>query len=245
MFYMAETNFFSGFNLQAKLTITLNEGLETIGAGAFWDYDENKIITSVNLPESVVNLGDSAFYNCAGLTRETIDLSQFETIGTHVFYRVPTITTVIAGEGTTVIPESSFYGCTGITNLDLGAVEIIGANAFEDCTGLTSVYLPDSLREMPSEGRGYYYANTVGYYTAYPFQGCTGVTSFSFGGLESLERGMIPIYQDMDIEIRSSVKSIADYMFYMAETNFFSGFNLQAKLTITLNDVIPVHPWKG
>ncbi len=232
------TNKSQGHNLGAKLQITLSEGLETIGARAFADYASEKRILSVNLPESVTSIGESAFSDCTGLNRETIELQQFNELGTYAFSGCPAIQTVIAGEGVTAIPEGCFSDCSGITSLDMGSVESIGKLAFWNCTGLTSLYLPETLNNL-EYSEGWYSPLDSNYkIKAYPFIGCTGVTTVSFGGIEKLECGMIPIHQDMTIEIRSSVKEIADEMFYLNEysTNKSQGHNLGAKLQITLSE---------
>ena len=50
-------------------SISLPEGLTSIGVGAFRDCTG---LTSITLPESLTSIGDSAFYDCGGLTSVTL-----------------------------------------------------------------------------------------------------------------------------------------------------------------------------
>ena len=70
----------------------------------------------MTIPDSVTNIGNSAFYGCSGLTSVTI------------------------GNGVTSIGKNAFYGCSGLTSVTIGnGVTSIGKNAFTNCTNLTSV----------------------------------------------------------------------------------------------------------
>lgn len=64
----------------------------------------------------------------------------------------------------TTISNSTFYNCTGLTSITLpNSITSIGNIAFDNCTSLTSITLPDSLTYM---GQG-------------AFINCTGLTSIT------------------------------------------------------------------
>jgi len=81
---------------------------------------ENTII-----PNSVTNIGDSAFSGCNGLTSITIPNS------------------------VTNIGESAFSYCRGLTSITIpNRVTSIGDSAFSGCNGLTSITIPDSVTSI-------------------------------------------------------------------------------------------------
>ena len=60
------------------------------------------------------------------------------------------------------IGAGAFDGCSGLTSVDIpNSVTIIGDNAFADCSGLTSITIPNSVKSI---GNGAFYA-------------CSGLTS--------------------------------------------------------------------
>ena len=73
-------------------------------------------LTSIDIPDSVTNIGNRAFYQCTGLTSVTIPDS-VEIIG----YR-------------------AFSDCRSLTSIDIpDSVTNINSNAFDMCTGLQSI----------------------------------------------------------------------------------------------------------
>ena len=67
--------------------------------------------------------------------------------------------------GLSYINDETFHDCTGLTGIVIpNSVKAIGKSAFEGCTGLTSVKIPDSVTEIGSSA----------------FKGCDGLT-FTIG----------------------------------------------------------------
>ena len=64
----------------------------------------------------------------------------------------------------TSIGESAFNGCSGLTSITIpNSVTVIGPSAFQDCSGLTSITIPSSVKSIN--------------YSA--FSGCSGLTSIT------------------------------------------------------------------
>ncbi len=78
-----------------------------------------------------------------------------------------TIPSTYNGKPVTSIGYKAFYNCTGLTSITIpNSVTSIGEGAFYNCLGLTSITIPSSVTSIGPE----------------TFYGCTGLTSINFEG---------------------------------------------------------------
>lgn len=92
------------YNCSGLTSITIPEGVTSIGEMAFYDCSS---LTSVTIPEGVTSIGDYAFDGCRGLTSVTIP------------------------EGVTSIGNGAFSRCSGLTSINIPeSVTSIGNGAF-------------------------------------------------------------------------------------------------------------------
>ena len=88
---------------------------DEIGSYAFFGCS---VLTSLNLPASILWIDKYTFYGCSGLTTLTLPA------------------------GIDWIGDYAFYGCSGLTSINLPAsILSIGDYAFSYCRGLTSIYV--------------------------------------------------------------------------------------------------------
>lgn len=120
-----------------------------------------KDITSVIIPDGVIEIYASAFDGCTSITSITIPDGVTE-IRSWAFKDCTGLTSVEIPNSVTKISKEAFYGCTGLKNIIIpNNVKEIGSSAFFECTGLTSITIPCNATEICS----------------YTFSGCTGLTS--------------------------------------------------------------------
>lgn len=151
-------------------SLTLNEGLTTIGAGAFMDADLQTVqfpstlttleraafsscrdLTAVALPAAVSTIGESCFYNCQKLVSADIENTVITELVARVFSGCPLLTTVKIPAGITAIGEEAFYECESLTSFAIPSeVTFIGSSAFADCISLSAITYSPAITEIES-----------------------------------------------------------------------------------------------
>ena len=120
-------------------------------------------IGTIDIPNSVTSIGNSAFSGCGGLTRVTIPNS-VTSIGDHAFGGCGGLTSVTIPNSVTSIGYAAFSSCEGFTSVTVpNSVTSIGGWAFSWCTGLKSVTIGDSIASIEEHA----------------FHGCNNLTSIT------------------------------------------------------------------
>ena len=182
------------------VSISLPNSISVLERGVF---DRCKSLQTITIPNSVTKIGEGAFFLCENLTSVVIP-SSVKTIEDNPFQRCFGLTQIVVEEGNTsyysdndcnaIIEKSSntlISGCknTTITN----SVKSIGQDAFEFCTGLTSIIIPSSVTSINSSA--FSYCSNLTSITSYVtdvfktggsvFYGCSNATLYVPKGLVS------------------------------------------------------------
>lgn len=141
-------------------TVIINEGITTIGYGAFI-YFRN--IRKVTIPNSVKSIKEAAFKDCSSLKNIVIPNSVVS-IETQAFYNCKSLSNIKLSNSLTEIQENAFTDCISLKNITIpNSVNFINTGAFAECSNLTSVTI---LNGVTSIGK-----NT--------FCGCTSLASIT------------------------------------------------------------------
>ena len=159
------------FGCTGLTSVTIPEGVTSIGGSAF---DGCTDLTLISLPEGVTEIGGYAFNRCTSLTSVTIPSSVTTIVGSAFYYcdnlKKVTInsnaiasktytynsnlgnifgqqvTEYVLGDDVTSIGEYAFDACTGLASVTIPeGVTSIGGSAFYSCTGLTSITIPEGV----------------------------------------------------------------------------------------------------
>ena len=112
-------------------------------------------LTSVTIPNSVINIREKAFGGCNSLEKIIVESGNtvYDSRDNCNAIIETNTNTLILGCKNTIIPDSvtsigngAFYGCTSLTSITIpDSVTSIGYEAFYDCTSLTSITIPNSV----------------------------------------------------------------------------------------------------
>jgi hypothetical protein len=146
-------------------SVVIPEGVTLIGEDAF---DGCTKLTSVTLPSTLTAIGEGAFRNC-GMKKIVIPDSVTK-FGDRAF-QYASLEEVTLPKGLKVIPVGMFEGAKFVTlNIPEG-VEYICDDAFRECTKLTNVTLPSTIKKFGGTYHGM--ASGSGYG---PFAECENLT---------------------------------------------------------------------
>ena len=106
---------------------------------------DNLGLRSVVIPETVQEIGDSAFLNCKALER-VISYGPITLLGVRAFEQCEKLADVQFINGIRDIAGYAFHMCGALTGVDLGdKVAIIGEGAFQKCGALKQMRIPASV----------------------------------------------------------------------------------------------------
>ena len=154
-------------------TVTYDGVTYSVTSVGLCAFGECSSLTSVTIPSSVTSIENSSFYGCSSLTSLTIP-SSVTNIDDNAFTRCSGLTSITVASGNTkydsrdncngIIETATNTLIRGCKNTSIpNSVTSIGKNAFDGCSGLTSITIPSSVTSIGK----------------YAFRSCSGLTSIT------------------------------------------------------------------
>ena len=243
-------------------------------------YINGKLATNIIIPDGITSIRDYAFGGYTGLKSVTIGKS-VKSIGSHAFYDCTGLKSVTIGKSVKSIGSFAFSECTRLERINWTAVnvrdfdpsnrafcdtgtagdgivvvfgdnvKIIPAYAFENCTGLKSITIPDSVKKIGSKAFGGFNAQIR--FTGKPpafssdtFSGLKGTVLYPYkisewkSAIKSKYGGQFTwvCYSKgklTELKIKSMPKKT---VYYQGQTANYSGLSLSAKWSDGFSAVI-------
>jgi hypothetical protein len=165
-------------------------------------------LTSIDIPNSVTEIGDWTFYGCSNLNTVTLSNS-VSSINDYTFEECRNLSSTIIPNSVNSIGVGAFAGCSSLTSVNIpmsvtlidnyafsnsglrsaiipNSVDSIGRGIFSGCHSLKSVTLPSSITSINDntfEGcsglNSFTIPNTITTIGKYAFSGCTCISSIT------------------------------------------------------------------
>lgn len=145
-------------------------------------------LVSIDIPDSVVEMGAEAFFGCSSL--EDVRLpNSIKRIRDNTFYCCSALKSIVIPDSVTSIGCSAFEDCKSLQSVRLSDnLKVIEADAFSGCHSLTSVHLPSQLKELWSRAfkdctslKEIIIPENVKTIDGKSFYGCSSLTSIVLG----------------------------------------------------------------
>ena len=148
-------------SMPSGTTITLRDGTTSITDHAFYACSG---LVSISIPNSVKTVGEEAFTGTAWLDNQPDGLVYAGLVAYKYKGTMPNGTTITLRSGTPSITGFAFDNCSGLTKITIpNTVTQIGISAFRGCSSLTSVNIPYSVTDIGKSA----------------FNDCSGLTSIT------------------------------------------------------------------
>ena len=158
-------------------TVTLPENIN----GDSYEIYKMRGVVNVVIPDSVVQIGNCAFYSCTTLQNVTV-CNGVTSIGKEAFRNCDNLLSFVIPDSVTDIDQEAFSGCDNLAFISIGnGVKKISFYAFDNCEKLTAVVI----------------GNGVNIVYQYAFRYCSNLTSVYYTGTAD-DWNKISIYNEND-----------------------------------------------
>ena len=213
-------NILVDFTFNQKIqSVTISEGIKTVGVGVF---AACAALQQITFPETITELSFASFM-ATGLQSISLPNSLL-TIGNLAFNSCEALSEVIIPENVTTLGDEAFSSCTALSSVTLpSSLSSIGDGIFGECSSLQSVTFADGTLSIKSK----LFKNLKGLKTvtipssvksigAEAFSGCTSLSTITIpNGVKNIETETFSGCSSLSsITIPNTIESISDSAFY-------------------------------
>ena len=182
-----DTGYSGEINIPKSVTVLgKTYAVTRIGYRAFRDQHD---ITSISMPNTIVSIGEEAFYAYNGSIKEIKLPSSVKTIETNAFGSCNNMESIVLNEGLESIGNYAFTNDYALTQMTVpSTVKEIGHEAFRYCTKMTRCTLGDALLTMGD----YVFANCTELRTVTLPANLKSFGIYCFGNCNNLQTIKIP-----------------------------------------------------
>lgn len=179
-------------------------------------------LTSVTIPSTVKNIGNSAFEGCGSLITLQI-MGAVEKIGESAFKGCGSLSTLLTNGDIDELGDSAFENCTSLTMVQIdGAIKMMGKSVFKGCIKLETIDIEGDIDEIGDSAfeaceslKTLKIKGNIGKMGLSVFKGCSNLETIEIEG--DLEEIDVDLFKDCvnlkTIEIKGNVKKIAESAF--------------------------------
>ena len=174
-------------NCTKVTSVTLPDGIRRIAPNAFY-FDRNSTITNVVIGEGCLDICENAFLRCEKLVSLNIP-NTVTNIGENAIQLCKVLPRIDIPGSVKTIGDSAFATCYDLADVTFGdGIENIDADAFLNCSSLLAADLPASVRSIGD--RAFYGCNQLA--SATLREGLEAIGYYAFNQCESLASVSIP-----------------------------------------------------
>ena len=151
----------------AVSTIPSDGSVTSISSYAFFGYTD---LENITIPDSITSIGSSAFSNTKYYNDEKNNWQHGVLyIGKHLIKSKTNNTgSYEIKQGTLIISDSAFLDCSGLTSVSIpDSVTSIGNSAFSDCSNLTEINFSGTIAQWKAVKKGNDWNKSTGNYTVH------------------------------------------------------------------------------
>lgn len=170
---------------------------------------ESSAITSIQIPETVREIGDETFSGCRVLEWVEMPESMRE-IGKYAFSDCLSLQSVTIPDGITVIGDGTFRGCEALNRVVLPkSLTRISERAFFDCKALETISFPSELSVIETsafencKSLTSVVIETLERLDDHAFFGCEALKVFAIGDIQNIGTDIFPENTELTVYMRA------------------------------------------